>query len=189
MATDSSYSSSHNHESGEWVPTRLVSPMGPWCSNFHDYGRKGISNHTVGGRNPAPVDMVNIPLFTGFHTCLVVQDFFHQQYLRSLKIAFSPFFPAPSCLKHTHPQEVCLCVCFFLPSFHQIAIFSSKIPPRNVWSANITAFKSHDLKLHRVDVGTFLFLGIWWENSLTHRIHGMIVYLPTWKPVKIAGLV
>ena len=26
------------------------------------------------------VDMVNIPLFTGFHTCRVVQDFFHQQY-------------------------------------------------------------------------------------------------------------
>ena len=44
-----------------------------------------IGSDTVGGRNPAPVDMVNIPLFTdftGFHTCLVVQDFFHQQYLR-----------------------------------------------------------------------------------------------------------
>ena len=36
--------------------------------------------HTVDGKNPAPVDMVNIPLFTGFHTCQVVQDFFHQQY-------------------------------------------------------------------------------------------------------------
>ncbi len=24
--------------------------------------------------------MVNIPLFTRFHTCWVVQDFFHQQY-------------------------------------------------------------------------------------------------------------
>ena len=34
---------------------------------------------TVDGRNPAPVDMVNIPLFTGFHTCQVAQDFFHQQ--------------------------------------------------------------------------------------------------------------
>ena len=31
-------------------------------------------------KNPAPVDMVNIPLFTWFHTCQVVQDFFHQQY-------------------------------------------------------------------------------------------------------------
>ena len=35
---------------------------------------------TVDGRNPAPVDTVNIPLFTGCHTCWVVQDFFHQQY-------------------------------------------------------------------------------------------------------------
>ena len=36
---------------------------------------------TVDGRNPAPVDMVNIPLFTRLHTCWVVQDFFHQQYV------------------------------------------------------------------------------------------------------------
>ena len=35
--------------------------------------------NTVDGRNPAPVDMVNFPSFTGFHTCWVVQDFFHQQ--------------------------------------------------------------------------------------------------------------
>ena len=27
-----------------------------------------VSFHTVDGRNPAPVDMVDIPLFTGFHT-------------------------------------------------------------------------------------------------------------------------
>ena len=37
--------------------------------------------HTVDGGNPAPVDMVNIPLFIGFYTSQVVQDFFHQQYL------------------------------------------------------------------------------------------------------------
>ena len=42
--------------------------------------------HTVDGRTPAPVDMVNIctvniPLFTGFFTCqVVVWDFFHPQY-------------------------------------------------------------------------------------------------------------
>ena len=41
---------------------------------------KNISTHTVDGRNPAPVDMVNITLFTGFHACWVVQDFFHQLY-------------------------------------------------------------------------------------------------------------
>ena len=34
---------------------------------------------TVDGRNPAPVDMINIPLFIGFHTSQVVQDFSHQQ--------------------------------------------------------------------------------------------------------------
>ena len=36
--------------------------------------------NTVDGRNPAPVDMENLPLFTGFYTSQVVQDFFHQQY-------------------------------------------------------------------------------------------------------------
>ena len=35
---------------------------------------------TVDGRNPAPVDMVNIPLFTWFYTSQVMQDFYHQQY-------------------------------------------------------------------------------------------------------------
>ena len=37
---------------------------------------------TVDGRNPAPVDLINIPLFIGFqgfHTSQVVQDFSHQQ--------------------------------------------------------------------------------------------------------------
>ena len=49
------------------------------CVYFFRAGGK-ISNHTVDGRNPAPVDMVNIPLFTWFYTSQVVQDFFHQQY-------------------------------------------------------------------------------------------------------------
>ena len=36
--------------------------------------------HTVDGKKSAPVDMVNISWFTGFHTCwVVVWDFFHQQ--------------------------------------------------------------------------------------------------------------
>ena len=34
---------------------------------------------TVDRRILAPADMVYIPLFTGFHTYEVVQDFFHQQ--------------------------------------------------------------------------------------------------------------
>ena len=43
-------------------------------------GDTPIFHWTVDGRNPAPVDMLNILLFTGFHTCWVVRDFFHQQY-------------------------------------------------------------------------------------------------------------
>ena len=39
-----------------------------------------IKGDTIDGRNPAPVDMVDIPSFTGFYTSQVVQDFFHQQY-------------------------------------------------------------------------------------------------------------
>ena len=36
---------------------------------------------TVDGRDSVSVDLVNIPLFTGFHTCqVVVSDFFHQKY-------------------------------------------------------------------------------------------------------------
>ena len=41
---------------------------------------------TVDGGNPSPVDMVNIPLFSGFHTSLVVQDFLHQQYGKYIPI-------------------------------------------------------------------------------------------------------
>ena len=50
-------------------------------SNFKlgDYS----GNDNVDGRNPAPVDMVNISLFTRFYTSQVVQDFFHQQYLHN----------------------------------------------------------------------------------------------------------
>ena len=42
--------------------------------------KKKSSSPTVDGRNPAPVDMYNIPLFIGFHTSQVVQDFSHQPY-------------------------------------------------------------------------------------------------------------
>ena len=45
-----------------------------------------ISILTVDGRNPAPVDMANIPLIAGFHTCQAVQDFFHQQYFKHLRM-------------------------------------------------------------------------------------------------------
>ena len=42
------------------------------------YNMHCILCYTVDGRNPAPADMANIPLFTEFYK--VVQDFFHQQY-------------------------------------------------------------------------------------------------------------
>ena len=35
---------------------------------------------TVDWQNPAPVDRLFVPLFAGFYTSQVVQDFFHQQY-------------------------------------------------------------------------------------------------------------
>ena len=41
--------------------------------------------HTVDGRNPAPVDMENIPLCKRSYTSQVVQDFFHQQYFSPLR--------------------------------------------------------------------------------------------------------
>ena len=39
---------------------------------------------TVDGTNPAPVNMVNIPLFPRFYTSQVVQDFFRQQYEKNV---------------------------------------------------------------------------------------------------------
>ena len=47
----------------------------------------------LGGQNPAPVDTVNIPLFTRFYTSKVVQDFFQQQYVHR-----KPCNPAGVCL-------------------------------------------------------------------------------------------
>ena len=52
---------------GWWFPTHLKS--------------------TADGQNSAPVDMVNIPSSTGFHTCEVVQDFVYQEYYRTLELA------------------------------------------------------------------------------------------------------
>ena len=41
-----------------------------------------INEHTVDGRNPAPVDIWFIPLLLGFQPSKVVQDFFHPQYVQ-----------------------------------------------------------------------------------------------------------
>ena len=40
-----------------------------------------LTPNTVDGQNPAPPRMMIIPLFGGFYTSQVVQDFFHQQYV------------------------------------------------------------------------------------------------------------
>ena len=43
--------------------------MGRYHLNFP---KSLLHGATVDGRNPAPVGMANIPLFTGFHTCWVL---------------------------------------------------------------------------------------------------------------------
>ena len=43
-----------------------------------------LQSNTVDGRDPAPVDMVNIPLVAPFYASQVMQDFFHQQYVHSV---------------------------------------------------------------------------------------------------------
>ena len=58
-------------------------------------------------RNPAPVDMGNIPLFTRFHTCSVVQDCFHQQAGVKLIGANHPHFVTTLCSSH-HPLKITL---------------------------------------------------------------------------------
>ena len=61
--------------------------MDSWIDGclLNDYNMQHISWNmmydTVDGRNPAPVDIANIPLFAGFFTSQLVQDFFNQQYV------------------------------------------------------------------------------------------------------------
>ena len=52
--------------------------------NWHFLRRK---LPTVDGWNPAPVDMVNTPLFTRIYTSQVVQDFSHQQYFEQATVS------------------------------------------------------------------------------------------------------
>ena len=71
---------------------RLLSIISKNCQHtlvcgFRQSGSNSFNLHDmVDGRNPAPVDMINIPLFRGFHICWVVQDFFHQQYITCLDL-------------------------------------------------------------------------------------------------------
>ena len=64
---------------------QMMEDSGGRLKHNQDLGWKPKANNqfiggTVDGWNPAPVDMVNIPLFTGFYTSQLVQDFLHQQY-------------------------------------------------------------------------------------------------------------
>ena len=51
-------------------------------------------------KNPAPVDMVNIPLFTGFHTCQVIVWYFLPSTV-SLGMTHLVQAKNPSSLSHT----------------------------------------------------------------------------------------
>ena len=79
----------------QWQKLSDHEVMNLWMIHTWDY-----HYHRVDGTNPAPVDMVNIPFFLEFHTCQVVQDFFHQQwvYFRFFRI------PQPKSLQGFHPK-------------------------------------------------------------------------------------
>ena len=57
-----------------------ISKPKPSFATIASWEGGGQIHHTVDGRNLAPVDVVNIPVFIGVYTSQVVQDYFHQQY-------------------------------------------------------------------------------------------------------------
>ena len=74
---------SHAHEC--WGETSLIHPPFPRPTGYRPWNPRLVLAHTSGGRflrapncwwfrNPAPVDMANIPWFTGFYPSQVVQD-------------------------------------------------------------------------------------------------------------------
>ena len=91
--------------------------------------------HTVNGRSLAPVDMGNLPVFTEFYTSQVVQDFFHQQYEKHIKILccyvctiargiqrvaqYSLLLGISSSheTNHLHLHRVFMCLCFALITY------------------------------------------------------------------------
>ena len=58
------------------IPHCLVTKSNTYAS----HKPRGYPKSTVDGWNPAPFNMVNIPICTGFYAFQVVQDFFHQLY-------------------------------------------------------------------------------------------------------------
>ena len=63
---------------------------------------KSISTNTIDGRNPDPVDMKNLPVFTGFYTSHMVQEFLPSTVgLISLHTPLKPLFFSPSFFNST----------------------------------------------------------------------------------------
>ena len=84
-------------------PSRIINCVShPAASDFGGFKKPKLRHRkkkhinpipTVDGRNPAPVDVVDIPVFIGFYTSQVVQDFFHQQYVYGSCVFLGKGFP------------------------------------------------------------------------------------------------
>ena len=83
---------------------------------------------TVDGRNPAPVDMVNIPLMTRFHICQVVQGVFHQQYFQLLNPDFQCWFGMY--IPKIQNFQICTPISWICRSTQQWPIYMSWFPYR-----------------------------------------------------------
>ena len=85
---------------------------------------------TVDGRNPAPVDMVNIPLFTWFYRSQVVQDFSHQQYGNAPISFHGNIYPqqtGPGGSEfHTFQQDLCDAVVPLEAAIHRALVWKRR---------------------------------------------------------------
>ncbi len=87
--------------------------LGVWCRKCNRRRKVPLEmifiekiGETVDGSEirRSPVDMVNILLFTGFHTCWVVQDFVHQQYDTKFWVSKKMMCGKWSCCKRDPPS-------------------------------------------------------------------------------------
>ena len=73
-----------------WLHLRQVkyyTYIGDWNTHFpqenHEYERKGTNKYSdislKSVQGAVSLDMVNVPIFTGFYLSQLVHDFFHQQ--------------------------------------------------------------------------------------------------------------
>ena len=140
----------------------------------------------VDGRNPAPVDMVDIPLFTGFYnTSQVVRDFFHQQYHTLYFTSHDCFLirvfwrRLPSRLVPDHGDQDCLYTLRMKssPRFQDVTLpeINSKSTCKWMLGINNRSFpfeKAYfQVRTTTVVLGFFLkqrslnAKGVWWGNS------------------------